>query len=64
MITGHAPATSASLSHSADAYQCTKLIRKLRWIGLDEEASRLEQALLVLAPEQRRTVLADPSSTD
>jgi hypothetical protein len=29
------------------------LIRKLRWIGLDEEASRLQMAVSTLPPEPR-----------
>jgi hypothetical protein len=48
----------------ADTGQCTKLIRKLRWIGLEEEADRLERALRIVAPEQRGTVCAEPYSTD
>jgi hypothetical protein len=41
-----------------------KLIRKLRWIGLDDEARRLEQAVSTLPPEERATVAAGPTSTD
>jgi hypothetical protein len=41
-----------------------KLIRKLRWIGLDDEASRLQQAACRLPPDKRGTVSADPFSTD
>ena len=58
----------ARVSHaavaSADASPCINLIRKLRWIGLDEEASRLEKALSILAPDQRGTVVAEPRITD
>jgi len=42
----------------------TKLIRKLRWIGLEEEARRLELAVSTLPPEERGCVSAEPSSTD
>ena len=42
----------------------SKLIRKLRWIGLEEEASRLQAAVRTLPPEQRGTVSAGPFSTD
>jgi hypothetical protein len=56
--TNHAAATGA------DASQSLKLIRKLRWIGLDEEAGRLEQALSILEPDQRGTVVAEPRITD
>jgi hypothetical protein len=48
----------------ADAGQCTKLIRKLRWIGLDDEAARLEQALRHLVPEHQRRPVADAQCTD
>lgn len=41
-----------------------KLIRKLRWIGLQEEAQRLEQAMSTLPPEERGTVSVGPFSTD
>jgi hypothetical protein len=41
-----------------------KLIRKLRWIGLEDEARRLEQALSTLPVDERGTVLAAPFSTD
>ena len=41
----------------------TKLIRKLRWIGMENEARRLEQALSDLPPEERR-VLVEPLGTD
>jgi hypothetical protein len=46
------------------SWEWAKLIRKLRWIGLDEEARRLEQAVSTLPPEERGTVAAEPSSTD
>ena len=41
-----------------------KLIRKLRWIGLEDEAQRLEQAVSALPPEERGCVSAGPFSTD
>ena len=41
-----------------------KLIRKLRWIGRDEEARDLERQLSLLSPLVRGSVLADPGSTD
>ncbi len=40
------------------------LICKLRWIGLDEEAKRLELALGTLPPERRGGVSFEPLSTD
>jgi hypothetical protein len=41
-----------------------KLIHKLRWIGLEEEARRLECVARSLPPEERGTVLEVPVSTD
>jgi hypothetical protein len=41
-----------------------KLIRKLRWIGLEEEAHQLEMAVSRFPPEERAVVLANASSTD
>lgn len=41
-----------------------KLIRKLQWIGYDDEAFRIEQAVNALPPEKRGSVSAEPSSTD
>jgi hypothetical protein len=66
MTAGHAARASANhtVAPGADASQCTKLIRKLRWIGLDEEAGRLEQALSILEPDQRGAVVAEPRITD
>jgi hypothetical protein len=55
----HAPTPNAS-----ELDECTKLIRKLRWVGLDEEARRLEAALRDATPNARGAVLAEPSSTD
>jgi hypothetical protein len=46
------------------AGEWAKLIRKLRWIGLDDEARRLEHAVSTLPPEQRGSVAAEPTSTD
>lgn len=40
------------------------LIRKLRWIGMEEEARRLELAVSALPPEERDSVSAGPFSTD
>jgi hypothetical protein len=41
-----------------------KLIRKLRWIGLEDEARRLELVVGTLPPEERGTVSVGPFSTD
>ena len=41
-----------------------RLISKLRWIGLEEEARRLELAVRTLPPEERGSVSVGPFSTD
>ena len=41
-----------------------KLIRKLRWIGLEDEANRLQDAVRTFPPEKRGTVSVGPFSTD
>ncbi len=41
-----------------------KLIRKLRWIGMEEEAHHLQMAVCSLPPHERYAVLAGPFSTD
>jgi hypothetical protein len=54
-------------SHSADQRsprECARLIRKLRWIGLEEEARTLQLALNTLPPDERGSVSAGPFSTD
>jgi hypothetical protein len=39
-----------------------KLIRKLRWIGLEEEAGQLQAALDKFPPDVRPVVCAEPST--
>jgi len=46
------------------SWESAKLIRKLRWIGLNDEAHQLELALSTLPSEQRGIVSAEPYSTD
>jgi len=41
-----------------------KLIRKLRWMGMEEEAQRLQQAVSTLPLDERGSVVAEPFSTD
>jgi hypothetical protein len=53
----------ASISERPSS-EWARLIRKLRWIGLDDEARRLEQAVSTLPPEERGTTSAGPMSTD
>jgi hypothetical protein len=42
----------------------SQLIRNLRWIGMEDEAIRLQRAVRSLPPEERGTVSAGPFSTD
>jgi hypothetical protein len=46
------------------AREWTKLIRKLRWIGLEEEALRLELAASTLPPEERGSESVGSFSAD
>ena len=48
----------------AQSNDWSKLIRKLRWIGMEEEALRLQRAVLSMPLEERGTVSAGPFSTD
>jgi hypothetical protein len=41
-----------------------KLIRKLRWIGLEDEARRLQRVASTLPPEEAGCVSAGPFPTD
>jgi hypothetical protein len=41
-----------------------RLLRKLRWIGLESEAERLEVAVCAVPPEQRTGVSVASSDTD
>jgi hypothetical protein len=51
-----------SAEHRYDEW--TKLICKLRWIGLDDEADRLLRAVRSLSRDEPGPVLVDPLSTD
>jgi len=46
------------------AREVVKLIRKLRWIGLEREARELQTALNEFPSDKRASVLAGPHSTD
>jgi hypothetical protein len=51
----------------APAYQpqdVAKLISKLRWIGMDDEARHLQAAVARLPADARGTTSAEPLSTD
>jgi hypothetical protein len=64
MIMHHAPYPTVVNPDVRDSSECTKLLRKLRWIGHDEEARRLEEALRRFVPGERDSVLSEPISTD
>jgi len=51
-------------SQQVSATDLVKLIRKLRWIGMEEEARQLQAVLSRFPAEQAETVLGDAPSTD
>ncbi len=44
--------------------EMAKLIRKLRWIGLEDEARRLQRVATTLPPEETGSVSVGPFATD
>jgi hypothetical protein len=46
------------------AHELSRLILKLRWIGMEDEAKRLQAMANTLPAEERGSVLAGPFSTD
>jgi len=44
--------------------ELAKLTRKLRWMGLDDEARRLQLVMRTLPVEERGSVSIGPFSTD
>jgi hypothetical protein len=46
------------------AADLAKLIRKLRWIGMEEEARQLQVALSRFPSEQRAPVVSNVTNTD
>jgi hypothetical protein len=57
------PSNVIALIHQRPCELAT-LIRKLRWIGMEEEARQLQRVVRSLPPEERGTVSAGPFSTD
>ena len=53
LVSGHKPPQDVA-----------KLISKLRWIGMDDEARDLQTAVASLAPDARGITSAEPLSTD
>jgi hypothetical protein len=54
----------AILAEQNPSADLAKMIRKLRWIGLEEEAHQLETILSRYPAGERAAVLANPPSTD
>jgi hypothetical protein len=44
--------------------ELAKLVCKLRWLGMEEEAYRLQLTMHELPPEQRSIMLTEPFYTD
>jgi hypothetical protein len=44
--------------------ELVKLIRKLRWIGMEEEAQKMQASLSEIPPDERATVSASVPNTD
>ena len=44
--------------------ECVRLIRKLRWIGMDEEAQKLQRELTLRDAAPADSVVATPGETD
>ena len=58
---------SAATMAWRDQPECEELMRlivKLRWIGLEDEADRLQHVVRGLPPEARATTLAELTGTD
>jgi hypothetical protein len=46
------------------SHELSRLVIKLRWIGMEDEAKRLQAMVNTLPAEERGCVLAGPFSTD
>lgn len=55
---------NAARAHQPAPQDRARLIRKLRWAGLDDEARRLEAAVGKLPAAERGIVSFEPFSTD
>jgi hypothetical protein len=53
-----------SVCSKQESEEWAKLIRKLRWIGMEQEAHHLQMAVCRLPPHERFAVLTGPFSTD
>ncbi len=52
------------LTAQETSHELVKLVRKLRWIGLDDEARCIQHALCAIPASKRASVLSWPTSTD
>ena len=59
-----AQSVSEFATDRAASDETIKLIRKLRWIGKEEEARNMERELSEMPPMRRGSVLAEPINTD
>jgi hypothetical protein len=55
---------SQTLSMNRQPKEWAKLIRKLRWIGMEDEARQLQTVVSGLPADERGTVSAGPFFTD
>jgi hypothetical protein len=60
----HAQECDAHPPAQREPGEWAKLIRKLRWIGLEDEARSLQLAVSTLPMEERGSVSVGPFSTD
>jgi hypothetical protein len=58
------PVASAAAVDPEVAQEMVKLLRKLRWIGLEDEAESLQRAIGAIPASGRASILSWPASTD
>jgi len=58
------PTKALAATEQRAADELIKLITKLRWMGLDEEANCIERRLLSCPVRPGESVLAEPRETD
>ena len=64
-MTDHVTRTAPDFAADRDLSDAAiKLVRKLRWIGKEEEARSVERRLSLMPPTVRGSVLAEPISRD
>ncbi len=60
----HTPVQHQNLSDTRVSNEMIKLIRKLRWIGMDDEAQKLQTELTQREAAADDSVVATPHETD